>query len=254
MLYRWKTVKGLVVISTCLVGTVGVANVHAKEFDIKRNHIKYDGERYFVANSSAVKNGTYGDKKSPVTQQNYLFRHSDFPKVGRITSTPPQFAKSSSDTSLFHGGDVDVPVKLAELKVSSEVYARMVKDQKCSFVREYIADLGVLRNNLNASRSTIDYLKQKNSSRVVFDVIRAKSCMVSNKVIHDASVKAGVNLKSLGIKLASNNRTKGETEVNFKFGKDTVIGYKMLKMKWDKKRKNKRTKIVRFEDDKQSFN
>jgi len=254
MLHKWKTVKGLVVVSTCLVGMMGVGNVHAKQFQIKKNHVKYDGFRYFVANSSAVRPGSIGVKKTPATQQNYLARHSDFKKLGKIKTTPKQFATSSSDTSLFHSGAFKIPVKLATLNISSSVYANWVKKQKCSFVREYIDDHGVLMRNLNANRSTINYLKDKNSSRIVYDVIRAKSCMVSNKRLYDASVNGGISLKSLGIKGVGKDRLKGETEVSFKFGKDTVIGYRMLKFEWDKKRKNKRTKIERLEDDGQSFN
>lgn len=231
-----------------------MSTAQAREFDIKRNHVKFDGKRYFVAESTTMKLGTYGEKRSPVTQQNYLFRHSEFPNVGPVDKSPEQQASIQSDTSLFHSGIFKLPLELVDLNINSNYYANLVKNKKCSFVRERIADNGILKTNLNRSRNAIDFLKMNNDSRIVNAVIRVSSCFIKNKTLHDLSVNGQVKVGAINMSLQGKDRIRGETKVNFRFGKDTVIGYSMLKFNWDKRQKRKRTRIVSFEDDWQSFN
>ena len=241
-------------IALVLMSMLMAGATQAREFDIKTNHVKYDGVRYFVKESSAMKLGSYGEKKSPPTQQNYLAKHSDFKRIGRTEKSPPAVASVRSNTNLFHNGVFSMPIKLVNLGINDTGFSNMVRDKKCSFVRERIADRGALMRALNADRNVINYLKQKNSSRIVDGVIRIHSCIVRSSNTHAGRLKGDVAITKAKIKVKGTDATTNQNEVFFAHGPNTVIGYTMLKFRWDKKSKKKRSRIVGFEDDRQSIN
>src|SRR5262247_694348 len=86
---------------------------------VKSNHLTYGGKQYFRGGSEDVLLGAYGEKKTPITKQNYLEVQGTIPtsklKVRSATECTIDFANSDTFAVSHSGvaeGIIDgVPVK-----------------------------------------------------------------------------------------------------------------------------------------------
>lgn len=231
----------------------GFGQAPSSALTFHRNHIKFNGNRYFTRSSTEVQVGTYGQKKAPVTEQNYILPYADLDYRGGRDRNGPHSFQATSGFRFNHNGSIKLPLKGLNLEIDDNAFVRMMREGACTFVNVSMDGLHDLTRQVNADRSVKEKFKWRNDYRIVHDIIRVKSCTVAGLLKHGGGAIGDVNIFDLvGIK--GNDQGAAAASVNFKFAKDTVIGYRLLKPVWDKRSKRKRRDIITWEDDNQGLN
>ncbi|MEL6189867.1 MAG: hypothetical protein AAFU79_35030 [Myxococcota bacterium] len=233
------------------LGTLLPSPAQASEVQFKKNHIRFGGHRYFVRAASSLTLGSYGLKKTPVTEANYVSKASDV-SVAAPESGGTYSATFSSDSAIGHQGQVALPLELVDLGISTAAFKEAMREGACTFEHLHLSQ-DQAQQAIENNRRAFDRFRDSDQFRIVYDVLRVKSCVV--KTSRAAGGKAAGNVKVPPyVKVKGNDGARSQSEVTFAYGPKTIMGYRLLKAKWDKKRKKKRTKIVRMEDDNQGVN
>ena len=245
-----KAKIGLVaVVALC----AGVSSATAGgEVEIKSNHFKYGGIKYFRAKAENVEIGSYGEKKTPIDSGNYILIQNRITaenvaraKVRIATVATIDWAKESK-TDVEANGGLKYFVASASAAVSGS-YSK-AKSAKLKLVK-LIFDLGPLKNTINDHASgALNYLRgEGGDGRVVHEVWVVMEATLANHFDSATSVTvSGSGSGTVDVKAtatASNNTKKTET-ISIKKG--TTFAYAMVKVKkWTSGKK----RIEKLEDD-----
>ena len=69
---KFTKILSTIAIAAISVGAFSTNPASAVEFKIKNNHVKFNQNRYFKRNATALKIGSYGKKRTPGGGKNYL--------------------------------------------------------------------------------------------------------------------------------------------------------------------------------------
>lgn len=241
---KFTKVLSTIAIAAISVGAFSTNPASAVEFKIKNNHVKFNQNRYFKRNATALKIGSYGKKRTPVGGKNYLEGGASFDAVGPRDQSPGHVASSDSDFS----SDIDLSSESQQMNIDINAMINLVRSQACTFKRVWIGDKYTLMENINNNPTMIERLKYDNSNRIVFDILRVDECNIANSttVGSGATVSNGAAKGSINVSSTTNNQ--------FEFGTGSVIGYRLYKIEWDKSRKKKRTRIIGLREDSKGLN
>jgi hypothetical protein len=227
---------------------------------VKSNHLKYGGKLYFRGGAEDVLLGSYGEKKTPLTQQNYLEVQGTIPaaklKVRRATECTIDFANSDrfvvSHSGVAEGVINGVPVNAsvsgnASVDFGSKGHLRLVK---------LLVENEDMAKALEDMPSTLDRLRAYGSDArichevfVVVEASLAESLTASGSLTLSGS--AGIKgLKISGTQTMSGGKTR-TTTVTITPG--TTFAYLLLKIDWNHSG-FKKTDIKRLTDDQFSVN
>jgi hypothetical protein len=215
---------------------------------IKRNEFDYNVMRYFRGNSENVQLGSYGDKKTPALQSNYL-SVSDQLSADALALAKVRVGKPLAiDWSKESKADVEAPVKYLTVVDGKATFTHeAAKDAKLVLVK-FSIDMGPLIKVLNEKApEALDYLKESDK-RVVSDVWVAMEAELAEKFGSEAGVKATANHEGLQLEVSSGLTTGTKTKVTI--GEGTTFAYLLMKPKWD----HAKNRIVELEDDQIGLN
>jgi hypothetical protein len=236
---------------TAVALCASVSVVHA-EVEIKANHFKYGGVKYFRGKAENVEIGSYGEKKSPLDGANYILiqnritvENVALAKVRVATVATIDWSRESRTDVEAHGG-----IKFFTASGSAAVsgsYSK-AKSAKLRLVK-LVFDLGPLKNTINDhAKGARNYLKAEgNGGRVVHEAWVVMEASLANhfetatSVTVSGSGSAAVTVKATA--KVSNTSTKTES---ITISKGTTFAYAMVKVKnWN----SGKTRIEKLEDD-----
>lgn len=217
---------------------------------IKDNHLKYNGKNYFRAGSEDILIGSYGEKKSPLTQANYLEVQDGIPtpklKVRQAVIVDIDFKQSSKK-------DIEANVnKSVVFKGSVETAYEDLKAGKLKLVK-FIIENEDIKDAINSSPKVIENLKAYgNDSRVCHQVFVVLEATIAESVT--SSTKFDVSGTDGSIRIGvSGGTSKNNTSV-ITLSKGSTFAYGIVKLDWDANQKSNWKKVVKATDDQWSMN
>ncbi|HEY8945940.1 MAG TPA: hypothetical protein VIM73_16845 [Polyangiaceae bacterium] len=223
--------------------------------NITKSAFVFNGKRYFRAGSESLALVSYGQKKTPVTQANYLAPEgtvfaANLAKVGVQTTGPWPI-----DWEKYSSTDVDAGISYLKLAGGKGAFSRnAAKAAELVLVKFELAE-GALKNLLNnhagAARTFLD--EEGNDARIVSAVFVAMEGKLASDVTTRASGSVSVPVGNSGfmVELGGEGSSNAKSEVLIP--PDTTFAYLLHKVtKWDK-RDGKRF-VEDMQDDQQSLN
>jgi hypothetical protein len=222
---------------------------------VKSNHLKYRGKLYFCGGAEDVLLGSYGEKKTPITKQNYLEVQGTIPasklKVRSATECTIDFA-NSDPFAVSHSGVAEgiingVPVKAsvsgnASIDFGSKGHLRLVK---------LIVENGDMERALEDLPGTLDKLRSYgNDARICHEVFVVMEASLADSLTASGSLtlsgSAGIEgIKISGTQTMSGGKTRTTTVT---MSKGTTFAYLLLKIDWNRSFL-KKTDIDKLTDD-----
>jgi hypothetical protein len=209
--------------------------------------VVFEGDSYFVRGANRALLGAWGKKKEPIAAKNYIDVEGvlgDRPPMTVPDHDSPTFTATFSSTfKVNHIGSMNLPIKLFNLGIDDDVAYQMLREGNCRFKCRTIRthDLRLMLNNAPRFR---DLLKQDNDYRFVTSVIWMESCTITSDKDHDWEVDGKFSLGMGGDDSGTERR-----DLVFEYGPDSILGYGLHKIDWDKKSAKKRDKVDGFKPD-----
>lgn len=219
---------------------------------VAENHLTFGGIAYFRGGAENVEIGSIGEKRSPITKQNYLEVKDRIPiakiSMTRATVADIDFTKTSKSAfntvvSAIIGG---VPVQLSGGATFDKLKSGELKLVKFTVSNN---DLKNAINDLHkALHNLIEWGDNAQIATQVFNVIEAA---LANQFDNDVAVDLSIGVEGLEAKVGGSGSTSGETSVQI--SKRTCFAYLLAKIDWDAHQKKNITKAVDLDDDQWSF-
>ncbi|MGE0682137.1 MAG: hypothetical protein AB7P69_14720 [Candidatus Binatia bacterium] len=224
---------------------------------VKESHLTYGGVAYFRGHAEEVEIGSIGEKRQPLTKQNYLEVKDRIPvnKIDAVKSTVVEIDTTKLSKTDFKTkvaaivpiGGVPVPTTFEGNVAFERLQSRALKLVKFSVMNNDM--LKATNNSPEKLQYLIDWGGDARIAHQVFIVMDAKlSTKFDNNV--NVTLSAGVD-KLVKATVGGNGSSSGETTVQMSPG--SGFAYLLAKIDWDAKQKKNKTKIVDLDDDQWSF-
>jgi hypothetical protein len=227
---------------------------------VKSHHLTYGGKQYFCGGAEDVLLGSYGEKKTPFTKQNYLEVQGTIPasklKVRSATECTIDFANSDK-ISVSHSGVAEgaidgVPVKAsvsgtASVDFGSKGHLRLVK---------LIVENEDMEKAVEDSPSTLDKLRSYgNDARICHEVFVVMEASLADSLTASGSLTLSGSTGIEGIKISGTQTVSGgkTRTTTVTMSKGTTFAYLLLKIDWNHSGL-KKTTVKKLTDDQWSFN
>ena len=218
---------------------------------IKKNHMKVNGLRYYKANAHNVTLGDWGDKKTPVTQANYLEQKGSFKSAVKAVTVSRFKMSQAGATQANVIGNVKVPA--LGLGLSGNDLFKKLKSGQYEFMEIAIRNkVQKFRNDANKQKGKINQLKQSDKHRIVSSIIVVISGSEAQKM--GLSHQGKFNGTWNGVKLVVQSDVKSVSARTYTPGAGNVYAYMLDKITWDQKKKSKRKKIMDLDHDQHGIN
>lgn len=219
------------------------------QIEIHANHVKVEGVNFFRANASSLRPGSWGEKKQPLTQQNYLLLEGHVPvkklKIRKgITCTIAGARLTAQDV----GATLTVPGvgKIGAGAVAEQLNTSQLKLVKFEILPKDLADAA------NESAAVIDGLKRVgHDGRLVHQVLVALDAKTAALYSSAAAIDAEIDAGKFSLTARAGVGASGGTTMSFE---DATFAYLLLAPKWDASQKKNWTRIVDWDDDQWSLN
>ena len=220
---------------------------------VHENHLTFGGVAYFRGGAEDVEAGCIGEKRTPLTKQNYLEVKDRIPvpkiAVAKTTVVEIDFNKTSKGA---FGAAVSALIKGVPVKFSGDVTFDKLRSGQLKLVK-FSVPYNVIKKAANNSpqklRSLIEW---GNDARIVNEVFVVMEASMADQFNSNANAELSVGVDGLEATVGGSHTASGTTTVNI--SKGTTFAYLLLKIEWDAKLKRNRTKIVDLNDDQWSFN
>jgi hypothetical protein len=220
---------------------------------VHESHLKYGGVCYYRGHAEEVELGSIGEKRTPITKQNYLEVKDRLPvaNLKGVKSTIVEIDTSSLSqqdfgtriSAIIPVSGVPVPVKLGVDAAFSQLKSSELKLVKFSLET---GDIVRAINDSPAKRQLlIDWGNDARVAHKLFLVMAAKTAQAFDKNVGvDLSVGVdGVFSASVG----GGSSSTGKTTV--KYAKDSTFAYLLCSIDWDAKQKKNINKAIDADDD-----
>ena len=227
------------------------SSASAADIKITKSKFVYNGFSYFRAKAENIDLGSYGQKKTPIGQPNYLAVEDEVARanLGRITVkfSPPydiQWSKYSSSA-------VNLGIKYINSAGGSASFSRnKAQSANLKLVKMFISE-GPLKTLLNkhAGKARKAMASEGNDARIVSEVWIVVEAQMASAISTCGKV-AGEGTVN-GIKVTLSGSSCGTTKSSVTIPANTTFAYLMHKVKkWSKGKKQ----ILNMEDDRAGLN
>jgi hypothetical protein len=210
---------------------------------IKDNHIKLGGNSYFRRGSEIIHLGSFGDKKSPVGQQNYLEVDGTIPKdkltnIEKVQVYEIDYQKTSKT-------DLCGTLKDAAgvFGFSADVAWEKAKSGQLKLV-ELVIDNNHITKAANQSSPALKSLKNRgNSARIANKILVVMTAEMAE--IFQRGTTANMSATDGKLQLTAGATTSSSGSNSVTLSKDSTFAYGLVKLDWGKGK----DKIDSVEDD-----
>ncbi|MDZ7360470.1 MAG: hypothetical protein ONB46_07045 [candidate division KSB1 bacterium] len=237
----------LTVLGTMVVSPVAAAD----DVKITGSAFVYKGIRYFRAKSENVDLGSYGEKKTPLTQANYLavqnkVKADNLAKINVNISGP-----YSIDWAKFSSTDVNAGINYLKAGGATAAFSHdAAKKADLKLVKIYINE-GPLKTLLNNhADGARNYMADEgDDARIASEIWVAMEAELASQITNDFNITGEASSGGFTVEFsASTSSTKKST---ITIPPNTTFAYLLHKVtKWS----NNKTKVEDMEDDQQSLN
>jgi hypothetical protein len=220
---------------------------------VKENHLTFGGVSYFRGHAEEVEIGSIGEKRSPLTKQNYLEVKDRIPvpKIDVATTTVVDIDFTKTSKSAFNTV-VSAIIKGVPVKVSGDATFEKLKKGELKLVKFSVSN-NAMKTAANSSPQAInDLIEWGDDARIAHQVFIVMEAALANQFNNNVSADLSVGVKGLEAKVGGSGSASGTTTVNI--SKGTCFAYLLVKIDWDAKQKKNKTKIVDLDDDQWGFN
>jgi len=216
--------------------------------NIKRSNAAflYNGKRYFRGNSENIRIGSYGDKKTPMTQTNYLQVQNNITNENLTKQTSHITGPYDIDWGQYSESDVNAGISFITIAGGTASFNRNVaRSANLKLVKVHF-DKGPLTTLLNrhANGARKWLAGAGNSGRVVGEVWIVMDATLASEVVNRGSISGDGIIKGFKIDLSGSSSKTNISSVTIPAG--TTFSYLLYKVKkWNKEK----TKIEELEDD-----
>jgi hypothetical protein len=212
---------------------------------VKDSHLTYNGKKYFRGGSEDIELGSYGEKKSPITQTNYL------EVQGRIPAEKLKVREAveiSIDTSQTSQKEITTNINAAAVfKGSAGTAYQDFKSGKLKLIK-LIIENGDIMSAANQSPKAIDNLSTYgNDARIAHQVFVVVDDETARSFSKGSSFEVSVNVGVVKVSVGANGGSSGSTSVSVSRG--SIFAYGMVKLDWDAHSARNKTKITKVTDD-----
>lgn len=239
-----RRVFGLAVLA--FVSLLAVPAVAAANVKVKNNAFMYNGVRYFRGKAENIRLGSFGQKKTPLTQANYLQVHNQV-APGNLSKVKVHFSGPYSiDWNKVSNTDIGANVTFIKNNGAKGSLSReAAKSANLKLVKIHM-NKGTIVNLLNKHAGAArNYLANEgNDGRVVGEVWVVMEGNLASQVTTSGSVSASGSQGGIKVDIKAGGSSNKTTSITLP--PESTFAYLMYKVK---KWKDKKTVVVDLEDD-----
>jgi hypothetical protein len=224
---------------------------------VKENHLTYGGVAYFRGHAEEVEIGSIGEKRQPLTKQNYLEVKDRIPvdKINGVKSTVVEIdATKLSKTDFMTKvaaivpiGGVPVPIKF-----EGDVAFAKLKSRELKLVKFSVMNNDMMKAANNSPQKLQYLIDWENDARIAHQVFIVMDAKLSTKFDNNVNVTLSMGVdKLVKATVGGGGSASGDTTVQMSPG--SGFAYLLAKIDWDAKQKKNKTKIIDLDDDQWSF-
>lgn len=240
-----QSVTGFVAAVVCGLFACAAQPAFGQGAVVKDNYLRYNGIRYFKANSESVTLGSIGQKKAPITQANYLEVQSHIPynklKVREAVIVDIDFKQTSEK-------DLKANAIAAALGGNLETARKRFDEGELKLVK-FDVELEAMKKAANDSPKALDnldgYGKDARICHQVFVVLDAKTATQIT-----SSTSLGVTVTNGQLVVTGKGKAGATSETTVTLSPKSTYAYLLCKIDWEKKNK----KIEQLTDDQHGLN
>jgi hypothetical protein len=219
---------------------------------VAENHLTFGGVAYFRAHAEEVEIGSIGEKRQPITKQNYLEVKGRIPvpKIAVAQSTVVGIDFTKTSKSAFNTV-VSAIIQGVPVKFSGDATFDKLKSGSLKLVKFSILSNDMKEAANNSPQAIQDLIEWGDNARIATQVFIVMEAALANQFNNNVTVNLSAGVKGLEAKVGGSGSTSGTTTVQISNG--TCFAYLLAKIDWDASQKKNKTKIVDLDDDQWSF-
>lgn len=212
-----------------------------------KSHLSVQNVRFFTTGAASVELGSWGEKKEPLTQANYLM------VIDRVPAGKLKIRKSldlAIDSSTLTEGNLGAGLTVPGLgRLGAGVAVDKLRREELRLVMLEVLP-GDMAEAVNSSPKVIEGLREVgHDGRIAHKVIVALDASTTEALRVAASVSAEVADGNFRVRFGGS--TGSSSTVSFE---SATLAYLLLKPEWNASQKKNWTRMVGGEDDRQSLN
>jgi hypothetical protein len=225
------------------------------DVNITRSAFVFGGKRYFRVGSEDLELVSFGQKKTPLTQANYLAKEGTV-STGNLSRVKVDISGPFTiEWSKYGSSDVNAGISYLKLVGGKGAFNHNVaKNAHLKLVKFGLGETplkNLLNKHANAARSALD--EEGNDGRIVSAVWVVMEAELASQVSSAGSVNVSVPIANSGfvVDLGGGGSSTSNSKVTIPPG--TTFAYLLHKVKqWEKS--NGKRLVKNMEDDQQSLN
>ena len=215
---------------------------------VAESHLTYGGLAYFRGNAEQVEVGSIGEKRTPLTKQNYLEVKDRIPvdkiHVAQATVVDIDFTKTSK--AAFNT-NVSAVIEGVPVKVTGDAAFEKMRSGTLKLVK-FAVPGNQMKEAANSVPARIrDLADWGNDARIAHQVFIVMDAQLATKFNNNANATLSVGIKGLQAQVGGGGSSSGSTTVQI--SKGSCFAYLLLKIQWNAAAKKDRTRIVDLNDD-----
>jgi len=225
---------------------------------VKENHLTYGGVEYFRGGADVVAFGDIGEKRTPLTKQNYLEVKDQLPAehLAGVRSTVVEIDTSTLSKTAF-------PLKVSAIVPISGVPVPTTFDGEVAYTKLKSFDLKLVKFSIPTQNlvEAVNQSPQKrsllidwgNDARIAHHAFIVMDAKVATKFDNNVTVSLSLGVdKVVQATVGGSGSASGSTTVTFAPG--VCFAYLLAKPEWNAHMKNNITAMIDANDDQWSFN
>jgi hypothetical protein len=220
---------------------------------VHENHLTFGGVAYFRGHAEEVEIGSIGEKRTPLTKQNYLEvkDHIPVPKIGVAKATAVEIDFTKTTKTAFNTV-VSAIIKGVPVKLNGDATFDKLRSGELKLVKFSVETSDMVKAANDAPRALDELIGWGNDARIAHEVFVVMDASLSNVFDNDIRVDLSAGVKGMKAKVGVGTSGAGSTEVELSQG--TCFAYLLARIDWDAKQKKNQTRIVDLDDDQWSLN
>ena len=218
------------------------------EVVVKNNHLKFNGVNYFRGHAEEVSIMAYGDKKAPLTGANRLEVKDKIlvPQIAAEQVTRVQIDFSRTSRTAFNR-KVSAVVYGATIETDGNVVFEQLKSGQLELVKFSVPINRVIEAANSSPTAIQDLIRYGQGARIAHQVFVVMSATLATQFSNSGAVDISVTYDDIEVTAGFEHKSTGQTTVTLSPG--TTFAYLLTKIKWDARRKKKKTRIVDLRTD-----
>jgi len=217
---------------------------------VKDSHITYNGVGYFRGNAEEVQCGSIGQKRSPITKQNYLEVKDQLSadKIGTAKSTKVKIDFNQSNKSAFNTA-LSAIIKGVPVKLSGDAQFSKLSSGELDLIKLSVStnQMKKAANNSSNKLNSLDGWGQ--NARICHQIFVVVSAELATQFDGDVEINLSAGSGGIEAKTGVSSTTHNATKIVIAPG--TTFAYLLAKIDWEGHGENKQIKDL--DDDQYSF-